>query len=238
MSSEQNFHFTTGTAKDIIIRQGKAEEIKEPKILNIVGVLDTPLRWLEKKKDDICFSQIDSHIIVDREKLFIKLVINETDYYSNSITGKLELHPDFKKFRINTGEQFTNFELADLIKMNRSVFENPTVAMKLVSDLKNFKAKIDKEIEKANNDRGNVKLLVSQFVESNLPERFWIEIPMFKGTPKSRIEVEIYIDASSLTCSMVSPHANDLVAEIRDYSIDEVLNQIKDLTPDIAILEV
>lgn len=222
--------------RDIIIREGKAPEIYDPVNLSISGVLNTPQIWLSKKIRSI--SEISSHIIIDRENLSITLFIDENNHFSDRIKGKLELHPDFKKFKINTGEQFTNFELAELIKMNRSAFESPSVAMSLVTDLKNFKAKVDKEIEKANNDRGNVKLVVSQFVESNLPEKFWLEVPVFKGTPKERVEVEIYIDPASLTCSMVSPHANDLVSDIRDKAIDDVIHEIEIIAPEIAILEV
>lgn len=43
--------------------------------------------------------------------------------------------------------------------------------MKLVSELRNFKAKIDKELELSDDKRGNQRILKSQFVERNHPGR-------------------------------------------------------------------
>lgn len=234
-------------------REGEAVDLsalapKAPKILNIAGVLNTPLRWIEKRcidqhslflqsADDSSVPVEHCHILVDRNNLSIKLLISEQDHYCATISGKLELHPVFIKFGINNGQYRTPNELADLIKMNRSFFQNHTVAMGLVSALKNFKATVNKEIEKSTNDRGDKRQLIDQVAKHNLPDVFNLEIPIFKGQGKSTIAVEVYVNPDDLTCSLVSPDANDKVELFRDQEIDSVLKGIEGILPGLVIIE-
>ena len=165
--------------KEIIVREGKALEQKEPVKVEIVGTIDAPLRWLEKRVALKLVSEETSHILVDREQMTITLRCFENYHYGTQITGRLELSPVFKKFGINFGKYMTNFEMAELFKMNRSYFENRAVAMNLVTQLQNFKAKVDKDIENMDNKRGDRRILVNQVVQSNLPEAFNLHLRRF-----------------------------------------------------------
>lgn len=220
---------------EIVIREGKAVELKEPVKVSIKGTIDTAARWLETRFD--CIKEKTCHVIVNREQLTIALQCNENNHYGTLVVGSLTLSPEYKRFGINEGNYITNFEMAELIKMNRSFFENKSVAMKLVTDLQNFKAKVDKEIEQSNNNRGDRRILVNQAVEHNLPEAFTLILPIFKGTAKQTIAVEVYVNPSDFSCTLVSPEANDLVEEMRDREIDAVLERIKERCPDIVIIE-
>ena len=77
-------------------------------------------------------------------------------------------------------------------------------------------------------------------VESNLPKSFSVCLPIFKGTAKQRIEIEFdhYLSDGDVYLQLVSPGANELVESYRDSCIDTVLDKIKAIAPDIAILEV
>lgn len=220
---------------EIVIREGKAVEQREPEQVAISGTIDAAARWLETRFD--CLKEKTCHVLVDRENLTISLRCNENNAYGTVIRGNLVLSPEYKRFGINKGEYITNFEMAELIKMNRSFFETKAVAMKLVSDLQNFKAKVDKEIEQQDNHRGDRRILVNQAVEHNLPEAFNLVLPIFKGTEKQTVAVEVYVDPSDFSCTLVSPEANDLVEEMRDRAIDEVLERIGARCPDIVIIE-
>lgn len=222
---------------EIVIREGKAMEIHEPVKVAILGTLDAPARWLETRMRLNLVNQGTNHVLVDRESLSIKLKCNENNHYGSVIAGSLDVSPEFKKFGINGGVYITNFEMAELFKMNRTCFENKQTAMKLVTELQNFKAKVDKDIEKMDNNRGDRRLLINQVVQSNLPEHFNLRIPIFKGTPKQTIDVEVYINPSDFTCTLVSPEANDLLDELRDNEMDAVLERIKAVCPDIVIIE-
>lgn len=219
----------------IIFREGQALPLHEPEKVQLLGTIDAPARWLEKRADTI--NQKECYVEVNRENMIISLRTDESSYYGTTVYGKLELSPEYNKFGINGGEYITNFEMAELFKMNRAYFENRSVAMKLVTDLQNFKAKVDKEIENSDNKRGDRRILVNQVVQSNLPEAFDLNIPVFKGCEKQTVQVEVYVNPNDFTCTLVSAQSNELIIETRDTIIDEVLERIRLTCPDIVIIE-
>lgn len=221
--------------KDMVIRFGDALPLKEPKYVSIHGTIDAPARWVEKRKDDIVSA--DAHILVDRDHMTITLNTDENNFYSDQIVGTLTLSTEMQEFGINTGEYMSCFDMADRIKQLRTYFETQQDAMKLVSELRNFKAKVDKELELSDDKRGNQKILRAQTVESNLPKSFNVNMPIFKGTEKRTFEVEVEINPNDLSCTLVSPDAHDIVVQERDNQMDAVLGRIEEAAPNIVIIE-
>lgn len=221
--------------KDIVIRFGDALPLKEPKYVSINGTIDAPARWVEKRKDDIVSA--DAHILVDRDHMTITLNTDENNFYSDQIVGTLTLSTEMQEFGINTGEYMSCFDMADRIKQLRTYFETQQDAMKLVTELRNFKAKIDKELELSDDKRGNQKIMRAQTVESNLPKSFNVNMPIFKGTEKRTFEVEVEINPNDLSCTLVSPDAHDIVVQERDNQMDAVLVRIAEAAPNIVIIE-
>lgn len=221
--------------KDMVIRFGDALPLKEPKYVSINGTIDAPARWVEKRKNDIVSA--DAHILVDRDHMTITLNTDENNFYSDQIVGTLTLSTEMQEFGINTGEYMSCFDMADRIKQLRTYFETQQDAMKLVSELRNFKAKVDKELELSDDKRGNQKILRAQTVESNLPKSFNVNMPIFKGTEKRTFEVEVEINPNDLSCTLVSPDAHDIVVQERDNQMDAVLGRIGDAAPNIVIIE-
>lgn len=80
----------------------------------------------------------------------------------------------------------------------------------------------------------------SGVVNSNLPKSFKVNLPIFKGVQADEFEVEFYanVDGKSFTLMLVSPGAMQAIEDIRDKVIDEQLDLIKALAPDIAIIEI
>ena len=222
--------------REIIIREGQALPAKEPEQVHINGTIDAPARWAENRKSVI--KQIASHMIVNRQDMTISLVEDEKNYYGSTINGKMALTDKFKEFGINSGKYITNFEMANLFKMNRSFFETKAICMELVSKLKNLKASINKQIEASNNDRGNRRELVDQVVQHNIPDSFKLTLPIFNGTDPQEIEVEINVDADDLSCTLISPHAKDLIEQMRNEKIDDVIDRVNAACPDIVVIEV
>lgn len=220
---------------EVVIREGAAVTQREPEVVRINGTVDAPARWLETRFDTI--KEKNCHVVVDREKMSISLKCNENSYYGSIITGRLELSQEYKRFGINSGEYRTNFELAELIKMNRSYFEEKMTAMKLVAELQNFKAKVDKEIEQNDNNRGDRRMLINQAVQHNLPDSFMLILPIFKGVPPQTIQVEVYVNPGDLSCTLVSPEANDIAITSRDALMDDVIGRIQKVTPNVVIIE-
>lgn len=76
-------------------------------------------------------------------------------------------------------------------------------------------------------------------VESSLPKSFTVNMAIFKGTAKQGFEIEFdhYISDGDVYLQLVSPGAKEMAETYRDTCIDQVIAKIKDVAPDIAILE-
>ncbi len=231
---------------EIILREGAAARAKEelvtkaPESISVSGVISTPFDWLQKRVDTI--NQKQANIKVNREKMSIELTINETDAYNkNTISGTVQLSEVFAKFGINNeNKSWEPSRLGQFLRLNRGVFEEKEKCMVLVSSLKNFTAKAKSEIQKQKDPSGSTADVFKQQVESNLPKSFSIRLSIFKGTEKERIEVEFdhYLSDGDVYLQLVSPGANEMVESYRDTCIDAVLDKIKEIAPNIAILEV
>lgn len=232
---EKLTELNTEESKETVIRFGDAIPLKEPKAVSISGTIDAPARWVEKRKDDIVSA--DAHVLVDRDRMTITLNTDENSAYMDQIVGTLTISTEMQEFGINTGEYMSCFDMADRIKQLRTYFETQQEAMKLVTELRSFKAKIDKELELSDDKRGNQTILRAQTVESNLPKSFKVNMPIFKGTEKRTFEVEVEINPNDLSCTLVSPDAHDIVVQERDSQMDGVLVRIAEAAPNIVIIE-
>lgn len=212
---------------------------KEPEKISTVGVITTPLDWLNKRVDTI--DQKKANVKVDREKMSITLTINEDDFYNkNTFVGKVEYSEIFEKFGINDGEKgWIPAKLGQFLRLNRGVFESKEDCMVLVSALKNFTANAKTEIQKQRDPSGSMAEVYRSQVESNLPKSFVVNVAIFKGTAKTTIEVEFdhYLKDGDVFLQLVSPGANELTEDYRDKCIDDVLDGIREIAPDIAIME-
>lgn len=204
----------------------------------IDGTIDAPYRWLEKRIDLI--NQKSSNIIVNRDKMGMVLTINETNYYQDVITGVLQPSKEMVEFGINTDKKWEPIKLSQFLKMHRAFFTDKSQNMMLVSTLKNFKAKVNQDIERSKEENGSKVDNYSQVVDSNLPKSFKLNIPLFKGFACEEIEVEIYadVDGRNVSLSLVSAGANEAIEEYKNKVIDEQLEQIRQIAPDIVIIEV
>lgn len=232
------------TTAEVILREGAAPKVldpKEPIRTHISGVIGAPFEYLSKRLGTGQFTQERSHIIVDRENISITLVINEDDFYNaGTVTGKLEFHPKFVEFGINSGRSWTPVELGTFLKMNRTFFPDKTVNMKLVSDLMNFTATVNNKIERSVKESGDRTDNFAQVVNSNLPASFNVTMPIFKGMQTEEIEIETFarVNGREVAFVLLSPGANQALEEIRDKAIDVQIEQIRGIAPNIAIIEI
>lgn len=243
--------------KELIIREGKAQnilEVKPPVKIELVGVIGAPAEFLERRFAHCCvaattengdkrlghFDPSRCHVLVNREKVSIKLVVDEHDEYKRgTVVGSLELHPKYVEFGINSKKLWEPNDLGQFLKMNRAFFPDRSKNMTLVSELKNFVGKVDSTIEQQKEDKGSFKDNFSAVVTSNLPESFSVQLPVFKGTKPEIIDVEFYASVSGreIFVQLVSPGANELFESIRDTVIDEQIEAIRKIAPNIVIIE-
>ncbi len=230
-----------GTPIEVVLREGDAPEAlnpKEPERVVINGTIDATFRWLEKRVELI--NQKATNIIVNRDKIVIALTIDETNYYQTEINGILQASKEMQEFGINTEKKWEPIKLSQFFKMHRAFFKDKSENMSLVSTLKNFKAKVNQDIERSKEENGNRTDNYSQVVDSNLPKSFKLNIPLFKGFSCEEIEVEIYadVDGRDVSLSLVSAGANEAIEEYKNKVIDEQLDAIRKIAPDIVIIEV
>jgi hypothetical protein len=237
-----NLHMTPDEQNVVTILHGKALDPKAPEKINICGTISSVLRWLDKKANTCEGGDLDlikCHLLISRDKGGLKLVINETDPLNiGDIVGEIKLSSEFAEFGINSGQQRTPNDLAEFIRMNRSYFANKDVAAKLVSLLRDFKGKVDLDIESFRDDRANMTTKRQQAVTTNIPAGFALKMRIFKGAEPVQFEVEISINADTLSCGLISVEANDFIKEETDKMINEQIKLIADKYPQLAIIEV
>ena len=225
-----------GKPIEVVLREGEAPVALDPKeqervVIN--GTIDAPLRWLEKRVELI--NQKATNIIVNRDKMGLALTIDETNYYQTEINGILQPSKEMQKFGINVEKKWEPIKLSKFIKMHRAFFTDKSQNMMLVSTLKNFKAKVNQDIERSKEENGSKVDNYSQVVDSNLPKSFKLNIPLCE-----EIEVEIYadVDGRDVSLSLVSAGANEAIEEYKNKVIDVQLDAIRQIAPDIVIVEV
>ena len=231
------------TAEVVIREVDKVNELPvlEPEKVNVSGTITSIFSFLEKRWG--CEGQINhehTHIIVDRDNLSMTLVANETDARNKMvIVGKLQLSRQFMEFHINDGYVWEPLVLSQFFKMNRAYFSNRDENMKLVSVFKNFKAKVNTDYERDRKENGSYTDNYSQIVDSNMPDRFSVVLPIFKGTKAQSIEVETYatINGHDVTVQLISPSAQQVVDETLDAIIDEQIAAIREIAPEIPFIE-
>ena len=180
MDKEINVSVENGI-KELVIRNGEAEPIHMGRDVNVTNVTIFALMEFLSKDDINLDIILDSVLIFSYDNLAMRIVYGLTCLHPYKLNGSILLNPDLVAFEINKGKKYSTFQLADFIKMNRHLFESKSVAMELVSTLKNIKASVNRAIEANKDDRGNKRALIDQVVQSNIPESFNIELPIFKG---------------------------------------------------------
>lgn len=229
---------------EVIVRKGEAAKavdplpLQEPLECNLVGTIETPANWLEKRAGN--FDDKAMYAVVDREGLMIGLVVNETDKRNKrTILGKAELSEVFCDFRINDGEGWEPSKLGQFIRMHRSFFEDKSQAAELVAKLKKFTASVKSKLDKSQDRNGSMQVAYQQEVDSNLPTDFKVNLPIFKGKEKQLIQVEIdhYVQGADCYLQLFSPEAMDIIENMTDRILNAEIERIREYVPGIVIIE-
>ena len=225
----------------LTILQGEAPaqlDQQAPVKIDIKGVIYAPLNFLDKRVKDI--DQHKAHILVCRDKLQILLVINEDDAYTRGrVLGELSYSEIFLKLGINDGKAWIPEQLGQFLKLNRSFFVNREENMKVVAALKSFSAKVNQDVQRETNEKGDRTFKFKQAVDSNIPEKFKLKIPIFSGGDSVEIEVETYdaMDGTDVSIHLQSAGANDVVEDVKATVISDTIEKIRSVAPEIAIIE-
>lgn len=228
---------------EVVIRHGDAPkqlEQRAPLSVEINGTLNAVAEYLRKRISTGQFEQKDCNIVVNREKVTIALTINERDAYKvGRITGRLQYHPDFALLNINKNELWTPSELAMVLKLHRYWFNDRRVGMEIVSALMNYTADVNQKIEQSIKETGSHKDNFEQIVNSNLPDAINLSLPIFKGYKPISVDVEFFakVDGRDVSFALLSAGALESLETARNEAIDKEIAAIREIAPDIVIIE-
>lgn len=243
-----NINFADGEGvKELIIREVNTVvedklPVLEPDKVEISGNITAIFAFLEKRwnAEDSQVNHCRTHILVDRDNLQMTLVVNETDKREKKeVIGTIQLSRQYNAFGVNK-KLWESTDLGNFFRINRTYFEKKETNMQLVTLLKRFTAKVNTEVEREEKDNGSVTDVYRKVVDSNLPDAFAVKIPIFKGTQPEVFSIEIiaHVEGKHAVLELISPDAEAIVEEVRDKLIDEQIAKIKELAPEIPIIEV
>lgn len=245
--------------KPIVIREDAPQRALEPIQATVpgpicdYGTIETPYRFLEKKKHLIDIDKCSLN--VNREERTLKLYVNDThsrkaydpyeelpyDYTGGSVTGGISYTKEFKDLHINDGQLVNPVKLAKFFRLNRHLFPDKEELGVLIAKLKNVEAKISGDYKKECEEHGTISKTeyYSMHVSHNLPESFTMNFAIFKGSPKENYEIEIDADIvdGHIMVALVSPAVNSEKESQNDKLINEELEKIAALCPELLIIE-
>lgn len=182
---------------EIIFKEGKHENPKDPLPISLSGVLYAPKVFVMAKSKQ--FKAEECHCIINRKSLSIEFVGNERDPLSiTKIKGNLIPSDLLVPFGINTDKKFKATELAKLLRRMPYLFANKEASNALANQLYNFSAKITTVLENSDDKKGNVKNLLEKSVEQSLPNGIKFHAAIFEGENKLDFEVLLCCEATSL----------------------------------------
>lgn len=236
MSNEKNVQtMVQNGISQLTILEGKAPEQHNNQPVEIAGNIDAPSRFIEGRKED--FKESRNHCKVSKTDGVITLVLNEQSVVDKyTIRGKIEIAKKFQELGINKDLSYTPEQLANKFKLLRSIFVSNLDHANICTLLRNIKAKVNKQIEKADDRKGNVENNFRQTVESNMPDAIKLQIPLLEGEVPTQIEVNVILEADGgqIKCSLESVEAAELIEQQFEERVNEEIEKIKDF---VTIIE-
>lgn len=219
----QNVYFQTEefNGNELTIREGKALELQPPNKISLSGDIKTVAAFIAKRNDKLQLETAgyqwinpDRAIVeVDKEKMQIVLMVDPEDRYGPVVTGSLSQAPELEQFCINKNRLFNREELIKLIRFNKIWFADPEAHDTLLKAYQAFSATVNATIGKTSDTRGNVDNAYKKTVETNIPQSFMLNIPIFKGMDKRKFWVDIAIDSTDASTKfwLESIDLNDII---------------------------
>lgn len=192
--SEKVF-YSQENSNEMVLRISDAIPIEIPVGLKIVGAIDGPYKFWEKRKND--HNPQKCHVVYDKIEGKISLYINETSAKEGHvITGKVMPNPELIAMFINSNKEFSCKELMEHLKMNRVMFEDRMVNAKIVNQLQMFRVKVVNDKEQSDDYKGNQKNVNNFTLETEFEASFVIKCPIFKGGDVKTFRVEVLVSVT------------------------------------------
>jgi len=251
----QNIKVTTSEdQKLLIIREGKALELKEPLVINITGDIDTVKNFVAKrylttdpltpeeraavKADQYNLQQFYKETAVvtfDKKNLSISLDVNPQDFYGPKISGKMEVSDELKPFHINEPQTFSREALVKLLRFNKRFFTDAAVHDNVLKAFQSLSLTGNTQLKAESDTRGNKEAQFKKVIDSqNVPTTFYLTIPIYKGQEPVKFLVEICLDSSE--SSVIFWFESVELAELQAAKVEEIFNEQRTLFSNFVIV--
>lgn len=234
MTKEINVNIDGTTNPIVTILEGKALTPRERKRIEISGTITAPADYAEIRK----LNHETDHVEFCRNKMSIELYIEDANELGDTIVGQLAMNPELAAFNINKDNPLDPKKMATFLKMNKLWFSDKSKHFAIIDGLTNFQAKINTEIEKESNSRGDKRDVIVKKITTEIPTLFALELPIYVGQPSKKFNVEISIDHSDagIKCWLESTELHEIATQTRDEIIDGVIARIKAVA-EIPVIE-
>lgn len=222
--------------KELIIREGEAAPIVQTKQIVIVGNAKAVSSFLSARTNDLPgvglqkFDRENAIALVDYEKGTVVLKLNPSDPFGTEITSKVQLAPEFEAFHINQNKMWSRVELVQFLKFQKRWFAQPEQHEALLTAYMKLQIEVNTNINQGHDDRGNRDIQLKKAVKSqNIPEKFRLNIPLFKGMESRSFWVDICLDTSESNVKFwfESVEADEMIQIERKKLLDKELEACK-----------
>lgn len=215
----------------LTVLEGKAPEQHNPQPVEIIGNIDAPSRFISGKNSE--FEKSQRHCMVSKTEGKIKLVINEQSVMDRyTIHGKIEISKKFKDLGINKDcHYYEPLQLANRLKLMRNIFKSNLEHASICNVLRNLKAKVNADIEKLNDRKGNTSDVLRTTVESNMPDAITLNMPLLEGEDPVEIQVNVILEIggnNGIVCYLESIDAAEMIEEQFEERVEQEVEKIKD----------
>lgn len=210
--------------QEVVIRHGEAAPVREQQPIKVLGRISTVYDYLMHRVVD----QQKAIIVVSKDSTRLEAKINPDTEKPDIIQGVLQSSTFADLLRINGNGWTDPSELSLLIRKNRHRFPNKEAVMVLIGALKNFQAKVEKEIQKV--DEGSKRRsLIESLAQSNLPSSINVSLPIIEGEEETEIlvTIEVHPVGGSAHIHLINDEWESLVEQ-------EMQARMKDETDRIA----
>lgn len=211
----------------LTIFEGTAPEQFNPKPVDISGTITAPAIFLDRREGE--FEAKKAHCMASLTDGTISLVVNEQSVVDKyTVKGIISIGKRFKELGINTDTAYSPTQLSQKFRLLRSIFESNAEHLKITTLLRSLKAKINREIEQNDDNRGNTGAIFKQTVESNIPESFQLNLPLLEGEEPTTIDVSVILEAknSDILCYLESVDAAEIIDNTRTKLVKEEVEKI------------
>lgn len=229
---------------EIIFREGQAEVI-EPKIkdvdVNLSGTITSCSEFYKKRVTE--FVEIQSHILFskDPEKLSICLKTNEHKERPHyNITGTLEQSDEMKNFGIaykfpQRPKGYTIRDLSQILRFNKRLFSNVDDATKIIEGLAKFSASVSATVSQIDEQRGNKSGSYDVKVDSSIPMNFTLLMPLFKGKPARKINIDIQFEVKGVKEIVLWLESTELATFIQEDANKYIEEELEKMSKIVQI---